>query len=354
MTGAAANAHASIGSGAVISGCSGLQLGADEAAFFRETDPFGFILFARNVESPDQLRRLTGALRASVGRDAPVFVDQEGGRVQRLRGPHWREWRAPLDMVTLAMAGAAPEQKVAVAARAMWLRYRIIAAELHNVGIDGNCAPCLDVATDATHPFLKNRCYGADAALVARLGRAVADGHLAGGVLPVVKHMPGHGRASADTHHDLPAVPTDAATLEASDFAPFRALSHLPLAMTAHIVFSAYGRAPATCSTKVIRVIREQIGFGGLLMTDDIAMQALSGTLAERAAAAIGAGCDLVLHCNGDLAERAKVAAAAGAMKSLTLQRGRAALAQRLAPEPVDIMALEAELSGLLDGRAYV
>ncbi|MDZ4134748.1 MAG: glycoside hydrolase family 3 N-terminal domain-containing protein, partial [Paracoccaceae bacterium] len=228
-----------VGTGAVISGCSGPMLGGDEAAFFRETDPFGFIIFARNVESPEQLRRLTADLRASVGRDAPIFVDQEGGRVQRLRAPHWREWMPPMDMVALAMAGAAPGVRVATAARAMWLRYRIIAAELHAVGIDGNCAPCLDVATDDTHSFLKNRCYAPDAATVSTLGRAVAEAHLAGGVLPVAKHMPGHGRANADTHHDLPTVTARPAALAASDFAPFRALNDLPLAMTAHIVFSA-------------------------------------------------------------------------------------------------------------------
>lgn len=344
------------GTGAAIFGCDGPRLGADEAAFHREADPFGFILFARNVENPDQLRRLTGDLRSTVGRDAPIFVDQEGGRVQRLRGPHWREWLPPLDMVSLAMAraGAEPGQGLAAAARAMWLRYRLIAAELRSVGIDGNCAPCLDVATGVTHPFLKNRCYGADVETVTRLGRAVAEGHLAGGVLPVVKHMPGHGRASGDTHHDLPNVNADTATLATSDFAPFHALRDLPLAMTAHIVFSAYDTAPATCSVTMIRVIREVIGFQGLLMTDDIAMQALSGSIAERSAAAIAAGCDLVLHCNGDLAERVAVAQAAGRMPAQTLARAAAALSRRRPPEPVDIAALETELSGLLDGNGHV
>ncbi|MGB8812098.1 MAG: glycoside hydrolase family 3 N-terminal domain-containing protein [Paracoccaceae bacterium] len=342
-----------VGTGAAIFGCSGTTLGPDEAAFYRDADPFGFILFARNIDTPGQVRRLTAALRASVGRHAPIFVDQEGGRVQRLRSPHWREWMAPLDCVSAVLATAKPGQGVAAAARAMWLRYRVIAAELHAVGIDGNCAPCLDVATDVTHPFLKNRCYAPDVASVVAYGRAVADAHLAGGVLPVVKHMPGHGRASGDTHHDLPTVTADAATLEATDFAAFRALNDLPLAMTAHIVFSAYDTQPATCSATMIKLIRESIGFQGLLMTDDIAMQALSGSHADRTAAAIKAGCDLVLHCNGDLAARVTVATAAGTMGPATLARAVAALGWRHTPEPVDIAACEAELSGLTGGNGH-
>jgi beta-N-acetylhexosaminidase len=342
------------GKGAAIFGCDGLDLGRDEAAFFRDYDPFGFILFARNVESPSQLRRLTAELRAAVGREAPVFVDQEGGRVQRLRAPHWREWLPPLDMVALARAGSSPARQDEAAERAMWLRYRIIAAELRAAGIDGNCAPCLDLAGPVTHPFLKNRCYGTDAASVARLGRAAANGHLAGGVLPVMKHMPGHGRANADTHHDLPTVDAPAGELLATDFAAFTALRDLPLAMTAHIVFSAYDDRPATASARMVQVMRDDIGFAGLLMTDDLAMNALPGSKAQRAAAAMAAGCDLVLECNGDLADRIAVAAAAGAMGPASLSRARAALAARHDPDPVDILALESELSGLLDGQGYV
>lgn len=325
--------------GATILGCAGPALSAGEAAFFREADPFGFILFARNVETPEQLRRLTADLRAAVGWNAPVFVDQEGGRVQRMRAPHWAEWLPPLDAVARAGAGAA---------RMMWLRARLIAAELRAVGIDGNCAPCLDLATGATHPFLKNRCYGTEAATVAALGRATAEGHLAGGVLPVMKHMPGHGRAAGDTHHDLPTVTADAATLRATDFAAFRALNDLPLAMTAHIVFSAFDDAPATCSAAMMRVMRDEIGFAGLLMSDDLNMQALSGTLGERAARAIAAGCDIALHCKGDRAEMAAVVAAAGRMTPAALARGEAALAARRAPEPADPDALRAEHDALL------
>ena len=334
-----------IGTGATIFGCAGPVLGAEEADFFRDADPFGFILFARNVESPDQVLRLTASLREAVGRDAPVLVDQEGGRVQRLRAPHWREWLAPLDQV---------ERSGFRAVEGMAIRSRIIAHELRAVGIDANCAPCADIARDVTHPFLRNRCYGSDAETVTAVARAVADAHLAGGVLPVMKHMPGHGRSSADTHHDLPTVETDAATLHATDFAPFRALIDLPMAMTSHIVFSAYDPdRPATQSSAVIRMIREDIGFAGLLMTDDLNMQALAGTHAQRAALAIAAGCDIALHCKGDLAEMQAVSAAAGRMGPATKVRAEAALARRHAPEPVDIPVLEAKLAGILQGASH-
>lgn len=329
----------SVGRGAAIFGCEGPILGRDEAAFYRDFDPFGFILFARNVETPEQLARLTAALRESVGRDAPILVDQEGGRVQRLRAPHWREWTPPLDFV------AAAGDK---ALRAMQLRYQMIALELRQTGIDANCAPVADLITPETHPFLKNRCYGADPAEVSTLGRAVADGLLAGGCLPVVKHMPGHGRSHLDTHHDLPRVSASRAELAAQDFAPFKALADLPMAMTAHLVFTAYDDRPATQSPAMIRVIREDIGFAGLLMTDDLNMQALAGDLSSRTAASMAAGCDLALHCKGDLAEMRAVAAAAGEMTQATRTRAAAALAWRRAPEPVDIAALEAELAAIM------
>jgi beta-N-acetylhexosaminidase len=326
--------------GASILGCAGPALAPDEAAFFRQADPFGFILFARNVEDPGQLRRLTGDLRAAVGRDAPVLIDQEGGRVQRLRAPHWREWLPPLDQAARTGAGAA---------RAFWLRARIMAAELRAVGIDANCAPTCDIAGPQTHPFLRNRCLGRDVASVIANARATADGLLAGGVLPVIKHIPGHGRATADSHLHLPTVTASLADLEQADFAPFRALADLPMGMTAHIRFTALDDAPATQSARIIGLIRDRIGFQGLLMTDDIGMQALSGPVGERAAASIAAGCDLVLHCNGDLAEMREAAAAAGAMTPAALARGQAALARRTAPAPLDLAALEAELAALLD-----
>lgn len=337
---------APIGTVAAIFGCSGPVLTRDEAAFFRDADPFGFILFARNVEDPDQTRRLTAALRDAVGRDAPILVDQEGGRVQRLRAPHWREWLPPLDQV----AQTGPD-----ALRAMALRSRLIAAELQAVGIDANCAPCADLATDSTHPFLRNRCFGTDPAQVAALSRAVADAFLSGGVLPVVKHMPGHGRSTADTHHDLPTVTADAATLDATDFAPFRALADLPMAMTAHVVFAAFDpECPATQSPAMVDVIRHRIGFSGLLMTDDLNMLALAGTLTDRVSRAIAAGCDIALHCKGDLAEMQTVAQVAGAMSPATRARAAAALAQRRPPDPVDIAALDSDLGAILRGNAHV
>lgn len=327
--------------GATILGCLGAAASPAERAFYRDADPWGFILFARNVESPDQLRRLTGDLRHAAGRDAPVLVDQEGGRVQRLRAPQWREFPPPLDQ----MARVAPDGS----ARAMWLRGRLIAGDLAGVGIDVNCTPNADIADTGTHPFLRNRCYGYDAATVAAAARAVALGLMAGGVLPVVKHMPGHGRARLDTHNDLPRVDAPLSELIAHDFAPFHALADLPMAMTAHIVFSAVDPdAPATQSAAMIRVIRDQIGFGGLLMTDDLSMQALSGSHATRASAAIRAGCDLVLHCNGDPDEMRAVAGAAGTMTGAAQARADVALGGRRAPEPADTAALWDELVALV------
>lgn len=321
-------------SATILGGIAGTDLTTAERDFFREADPWGFILFGRNVESPDQLRRLTAQLREAVGRDALITIDQEGGRVQRLRGPHWQEWPAPLDQ---AAAGH----------RAMWLRYYLIGQELRNVGIDSDCAPTLDIAQPDTHPFLRNRCFGTDPIAVAELGRAAADGLLAAGVVPVMKHMPGHGRAVADSHHDLPTVNAPADELDVFDFAPFRALSDLPMGMTAHIRFTALDDAPATSSPKIIDMIRRRLGFDGLLVTDDITMNALSGTEADRAAASIGAGCDLVLHCNGTIDSMAPVVAAAGTMSAQAQRRADAALSWRDDRQDLDRVALLAEWQSL-------
>ena len=327
--------------GATILDAEGPGLSAEERRFFREADPFGFILFARNVESPEQLRRLTGEMRDAVGREALVTIDQEGGRVQRLRAPKWREWLAPLEHVA-----AAGEQ----AERAMYLRYRIIAHELRAAGIDSNCAPLVDVARGETHPFLRNRCYGTEPQAVARIGRAVAQGPLDGGVLPVVKHIPGHGRAMSDSHQELPRVNCAKSELEDIDFFPFYALNDFPLGMTAHVVYEAMDDAPATLSPKVMRHIREQIGFDGLIMTDDISMKALDGDLGDLSRRAIAAGCDVVLHCNGSLDERRQVAEAAGRMGAAAQARAERALAARKSPDEIDIDALDAELEALVEG----
>ena len=327
--------------GACILGCLGTELSGIEAGFFRDADPWGFILFARNVENPDQLRRLTAALRDSVGRAAPVLVDQEGGRVQRLRAPHWREFLPPLEQMARSRDPL----------RAMWLRGRLIADDLAGVGINVNCAPSGDIAEADTHPFLKNRCYGIEVPTIVAAGRAMVAGMAAGGVLPVMKHLPGHGRARIDTHFELPRVDAPLAGLLARDFAPFAALADLPMAMTAHIVFSDIDPdLPATLSPAVIRVIREKIGFSGLLMSDDLSMKALSGSHHQRAAAVIGAGCDLVLYCKGEIAVANEVVAAAGAMSAAAQARAARALAEGTVPQPGDMAGLEAELAGLLDG----
>lgn len=330
--------------GATILDADGFRLSAEEAAFFRDVNPFGFILFARNIDTPDQVRALCNDFRTAVGRDAPIMIDQEGGRVQRLRGPIWREWTPPLDFVRKAGAGA--EQ-------AMYLRYRLIADELHALGIDSNCAPMVDVAAIGTHEFLRNRCYGTTPQAVADLGRAAARGMLDGGVLPVIKHIPGHGRATQDSHHDLPHVGDDIHQLEACDFAPFKQLSDLPMGMTAHLVYDAIDDAPATISSRVMELVRTEIGFQGLIMTDDISMKALQGNLSELSRAALGAGCDVVLHCNGSLPERRDVAAAAGEMTDHAQGRAEAALAARREPDVLDIPSCEAQLEALLDGQVY-
>ena len=324
---------------AAIFGPEGPEVTAWEHDFFRETLPLGFIVFARNIENPDQLRRLTGGLRDAVGRNAPILIDQEGGRVQRMRAPHWREYLPALDQM----------DRAADPLRAHWIRNRLIAAELHAVGIDANCAPLADIAEDATHPFLQNRLYGRDVPAVIAAARVCADAHLAGGVLPVLKHIPGHGRAAIDSHLRLPQVDVPRSELDAFDFAPFKALGDLPMGMSAHIVFSDIDpTAPATTSPKMIKIIREDIGFIGLLMTDDLSMKALSGTVAERSIAAIKAGCDVILHCNGDRIEMQSVAKAAGQMTPAAMTRANHALDQRKTPENIDIPALEAEFTTLL------
>lgn len=321
----------------ILGGIAGPDLSPSERDFFREADPWGFILFARNVDTPDRLRRLTQDLRESVGRAAPVLVDQEGGRVQRLRAPSWTDW-------------SDPRRQAAAGERAVWLTHYLMGRELADCGIDTDCAPCLDIAGAATHPFLRNRCLGEEAGTVARLGRAAADGLLQAGVLPVIKHLPGHGRAQVDSHHDLPVIDAPLAEIEASDFAPFRALADLPLAMTAHVRLSAVDDAPATASGRVIALIRERIGFDGLLMTDDIGMQALSGTHGERAAAAIRAGCDVVLSCNETLAEMERIVAASGRLTPAAAARADRALRQRGQAQDHDTTALRAELAQLLLG----
>jgi beta-N-acetylhexosaminidase len=327
---------------AAIYGLAGPELTPDEAAFFRQADPWGFILFSRNVVDPAQLGRLTRQLRGTVGRNAPILVDQEGGRVQRLGPPHWRSWRPVASLFDGADEAAALE-----AAR---LRYRIIADELAEVGIDVNCAPLLDVRAPQGHEIIGSRALGEAVDEVSRRGRAVCEGLLSGGVLPVIKHIPGHGRAAVDSHFDLPRVATPRADLERIDFAPFRALADQALGMTAHVVYEALdpGRC-ATLSPDVVGAIRHEIGFDGLLMTDDLSMRALAGPMADRARLALAAGCDVVLHCNGDMSEMSAIASAAPPLSGDAARRAARAEAARGAPDPADIAAAVAryqELTG--------
>ncbi len=334
-----------VGQGAYIFGCNGLTLSADEKAFFADANPWGFIVFARNIETPDQLRRLTGDLRDAVGRDAPILIDQEGGRVERMTQPHWRHWLPPLDQVA---------KNPPMAERGMYLRYRMIADELRAVGIDANCAPVADIAHEATHAVLKNRCYSRDPQQVAGISRAVANGLLAGGVLPIVKHIPGHGRATIDSHLELPHVAASVDDLCKSDFAVMKSLADLPIGMSAHIVYENIDpERPATTSPRMTGIIRDDIGFGGLLMSDDISMQALKGDLSARCTKSLSAGIDMILHCNGDLDEMQIVADVSGAMNDAAQAGADHAIAQRTVPDAFDIAAYEAELLQILNGHAH-
>jgi beta-N-acetylhexosaminidase len=334
---------------AAIFGCSGPNLTPAERAFFAEVRPWGFILFGRNVESPDQLRGLTAALRETVGRvDAPILIDQEGGRVQRLGPPHWR--RFPPGRAYGQLESRDPEFRRDIAR----LGARLLAHDLAAVGVNVDCLPVLDVPDAAAHPVIGDRAYAEDPHEVARLGRAAAEGLLAGGVLPVLKHIPGHGRARVDSHDTLPVVEAGWDELDGRDFAPFRALSDMPMAMTAHVIYAAIDRKrPATTSRSVVRTaIRGAIGFSGLLMSDDLSMRALAGGLRERARAARAAGCDMVLHCNGDLAEATEVAAGAGRLEGVAARRAEAALARRpKAAEPFDAAGGRARFDSAFGGR---
>ncbi len=302
---------------AVIFGCSGPVLTDAEKRFFAESDPYGFILFARNIEQPEQVRRLVDDLRQSVGRYAPILIDQEGGRVQRLRPPYWPA-RPPM-----ALFGRMAAVDLPLARRAAGLNARLIAEDLMDLGIDVDCAPLLDVPVAGADAIIGDRAFNDDPMLIADLGRAVMQGLLDGGVMPIVKHIPGHGRAMVDSHKGLPVVDSDRATLEATDFVPFRALRDAPWAMTAHVVYSAFDdRAPATMSRLVIdQVIRGFIGCDAVLLSDDLSMHALSGRFEDRAALSLAAGCDLVLHCNGDDAEMRAVAAGVTPLRDISEER---------------------------------
>lgn len=329
---------------AFVSGVASTALSAEEAKFFSSTQPWGAILFGRNVETPAQVRKLTSDIRFALGRDdAPILIDQEGGRVQRLHPPYWRNYPKAIELAEIFKAS------VADGIRAVALQSRLIADELCDLGITIDCLPVLDVATPETHDIIGNRTYGAAPETVAALGRAAAGGLLAGGCLPVIKHIPGHGRATTDSHLAMPKVTCARANLEARDFLPFRELANLPIAMTAHVLYTDIdAKWPATQSKRIIaEVIRGFIGFDGLLLSDDLGMEALSGGPGDRAGGALDAGCDIALHCNGEMAEMQAVAAVSPQLSGQSLMRAEAALDRLGAPEAFDAASAAAEFEAL-------
>jgi beta-N-acetylhexosaminidase len=330
---------------AFITGVSGTGLTAAEREFVRAERPWGFILFKRNIETPAQVSSLVQELRDAAGApDAPVLIDQEGGRVQRLGPPHWPIYPPG------AVFGALYDTDSALGLTAARLSARLIAADLADLGITVDCLPLADVPVAGADAVIGNRAYGTEPAKVAAIARAVTDGLEQGGVLPVLKHIPGHGRATADTHFKLPTVDTPRDELTQTDFAAFKPLSDLPMAMTAHVVFSAFDPVhPATTSATMIeQVIRGVIGFQGLLMSDDVSMNALAGTIAERTRAIFAAGCDMALHCNGNIEEMREVAGQTPELSGRALERANGALAARKAPLSLDRAAARAELDALI------
>ncbi|KGT73995.1 beta-hexosaminidase [Bradyrhizobium japonicum] len=330
---------------AFITGVSGTELTAVEREFIRAERPWGFILFKRNVDTPAQVAALVAELRAVAGAaDGPVLIDQEGGRVQRLGPPHWPVYPPGAIFSTLY------DTDSVLGLTAARLSARLIASDLADLGITVDCLPLADVPVPGADAVIGNRAYGTEPGKVAAIARAVTEGLEQGGVLPVLKHIPGHGRATADTHFKLPTVDAPRDELDRTDFAAFQPLADLPMAMTAHVVFSAVDPAhPATTSaTMITQVIRGVIGFQGLLMSDDVSMNALSGNIAERTRAIFAAGCDMALHCNGNIEEMREVAGQTPELSGTALARAKAALASRKAPQPFDRAAARAELDALI------
>jgi beta-N-acetylhexosaminidase len=328
-----------------IFGCAGPVLEAAERDFFREVQPWGFILFGRNVRDREQVRALVDALRQTVGdARAPVLIDQEGGRVTRLKPPEWHA--RPAQACFGKLHSASPN----TASEAAYLNARLIAADLLELGINVDCLPVLDILAPGAHEVIGDRAFASDPTVVIELGRAVMQGLIDGGVLPVMKHVPGHGRAGADTHLELPHVKASREELSATDFVSFRSLNTCPLAMTAHVVYDAIDpKRPATTSPRVIRdVIRGEIGYQGLLMTDDVSMDALSGPISARAKAALFAGCDVVLHCNGRMDEMKDVAGETKPLNGEALKRAEQALSRLIVPGDFDRRSAEVRLDELL------
>jgi beta-N-acetylhexosaminidase len=330
---------------AFITGISATELNAAERAFIESERPWGFILFKRNIETPEQLALLVEQLKKCAGRpDVPILIDQEGGRVQRLGPPHWPVYPPG------ALFGSLYDLEPALGLAAARVSARLIAADLSELGINVDCLPLADVPVAGADAVIGNRAYGTEPGKVAAIARAVTEGLGQGGILPVLKHIPGHGRATADSHLRLPEVNTSRNDLERTDFAAFQPLADLPMAMTAHVVFSALDPVhPATTSATIVeQVIRGVIGFQGLLMSDDVSMNALCGSIAERTRAIFSAGCDIVLHCNGNFEEMRDVAAVTPELSGKALERARLALASRRAPQPFDRTAARSELEALM------
>ncbi len=330
---------------AVIFTCAGATLAPAERDFFAEADPLGFILFADNCLDPDQIRDLVAALRDCVGRgDAPVLIDQEGGRVARLSPPHWRE--SP----PMRPFGQLAERDMEGAMEAVRLNAALIARELFDLGINVDCAPVLDVPAPDAHDIIGDRAFSPDPEIVARLGQAFCDGLLAGGVMPVIKHMPGHGRALVDSHHELPVVAAPLDELERTDFLPFRALKAQPFAMVAHVVYSAADaeRAATISRTVTDGVIRRDIGYEGVLISDDISMEALAGSPMERTRAVLDGGCDVALHCSGKLDEMKGMIEACPPLSDVSAERLGRAMAMVGTPSPVDADDVARRIDGLL------
>ena len=329
---------------AVIFGFEGKELSQEEIKFFQEQDPLGFIIFARNIEDKNQLKKLTASLIEILDRDdVLILIDQEGGRVARLKPPHFRDTLPAGDFAKLA------EGDLELAKRAVYLNHRLIADELYELGINVDCAPMIDVLFEGSHDIVGDRAFGKTPEQVATLANEACNGLIDGGVMPVIKHIPGHGRAKADSHEDLPIVDASLEELEKTDFVPFKELNNQPFAMTAHIKYSAIDKEnPATLSNKAIDLIRNKIGFGGALMTDDLSMKALSGDFSERVKNSIAAGCDIILHCNGDMNEMVRVASATPELSDDAKKRVENAWKFYQKPKEFDVGASEKELAEIM------
>ena len=331
---------------AFITGVQGTALSADECAFISDEHPWGLILFARNIETPKQVRKLIDEFRERVERsDAPVLIDQEGGRVQRLRPPHWQDYEPGWTLGDLWRHDRKAGE------RAIFLQSRLIAHDLQALGINVDCLPVLDVPVPGGHEVIGDRAYSNDPAEVGIMGRIACEGLLDGGVLPVIKHIPGHGRAGADSHKELPVVDVDPELLRETDFEPFRVLADMPLAMTAHVKYTGLDPDwPATTSARIIKdIIRGEIGYSGLLMSDDLSMEALEGDYESRTQSCLEAGCDMILHCNGKFSEMCQVASVSPVLAGAPLDRANRAFDWLHAPNEIDVDALRAEYRGLLE-----